>query len=418
VREIQPGGRTAAEQVSAGVTGLTPWMGVLGLRYTWTRSRDRVAGLGGLGGSAASTAGDPFRLEWATADVERRHALQAVVTHRVSRAVELSVLGHLASGLPFTPMVDGDVNGDGVLNDRAFVFDPAVGDDPGVGAGMERLLRSAPAPARACLRRMLGTVAERNACRSPWSTSLDLQANVRPGRLGLSRRLLVTVSAYNTLAGLDQLLHGSGGLRGWGQHPWVDNTLLRVRGFDSAARTFRYEVNPGFGEPIASRQGPRVPFAVVVQGRITVGADPAFQQLAGAVQALRSAPRSQAEVRRELQAQVPNVPARVLAEAGRRRLALSAEQQARLSAAADSVQALLDPLLDTLAARMAASGDRAGTQELLGLAAQAQALADEGLRIARDVLSPAQWRRLPDEVREPRRDNLLSPPQKVVIPTG
>jgi hypothetical protein len=35
-----------------------------------------------------------------------------------------------ASGAPFTPVVDGDINGDGLWNDRAFVFSPATATPP------------------------------------------------------------------------------------------------------------------------------------------------------------------------------------------------------------------------------------------------------------------------------------------------
>src|SRR5690348_17913161 len=45
------------------------------------------------------------------------------------------------SGSLFTPMIAGDVNGDGYLNDRAFVFDPARVADTSVAASDRKSTR-------------------------------------------------------------------------------------------------------------------------------------------------------------------------------------------------------------------------------------------------------------------------------------
>src|SRR5207244_13335513 len=85
-------------------------------------------------------AGDPSLLEWATTDYQRRHALLATATLAIGDAVELGVIGRLLSGLPFTPLVGSDINGDGARNDRAFLFDPATATDTAVANGMRALL--------------------------------------------------------------------------------------------------------------------------------------------------------------------------------------------------------------------------------------------------------------------------------------
>src|SRR5439155_599766 len=77
------------------------------------------------GFAAPTTAGDPNGREWATSAFERRHSLLATVTYPVNAALEVTALGRLTSGVPFTPLVGSDVNGDGARNDRAFRFDAA-----------------------------------------------------------------------------------------------------------------------------------------------------------------------------------------------------------------------------------------------------------------------------------------------------
>lgn len=87
----------------------------------------------------------------------------------------------------------------------------------------------------------------------------------------------------NTLTGLDQLLHGSDNLRGWGQPSFPDRTLLYVRGFDQATETYRYQVNEHFGAPNGTRDAFRIPFQIAIQGRLALGTDPARQQFNNAV---------------------------------------------------------------------------------------------------------------------------------------
>jgi hypothetical protein len=68
--------------------------------------------------------------------------------------------------------------------------------------------------------------------------------------------------------GVDRLLHGSAGLRGWGQATRPDNVLLYPRGFDPETQSFRYEVNERFGVSPARRV--RIPEPVPAPG---AGAD-------------------------------------------------------------------------------------------------------------------------------------------------
>ena len=86
-----------------------------------------------------------------------------------------------------------------------------------------------------------------------------------------NRRVMASLNIANPLGGLDQLLHGSNGLRGWGSAPLVDGTLYRVRGFDPTAQRFLYEVNPRFGATNPSTTTLRAPFRLTLDIRVDYG---------------------------------------------------------------------------------------------------------------------------------------------------
>ena len=93
--------------------------------YTYMRSIDQSSYSGGSatqGFSAATTGGNPNVLGWATSDFERRHQILLTASYALSPSVELTTVTRLMSGTPYTPMVSGDINGDGASNDRAFIF--------------------------------------------------------------------------------------------------------------------------------------------------------------------------------------------------------------------------------------------------------------------------------------------------------
>ncbi|MBI4410771.1 MAG: TonB-dependent receptor, partial [Gemmatimonadetes bacterium] len=265
-----------AKQLTVGVSGVLPPRILYQLAYTYTHARDQSSFsccTAQQAFASPSTAGDPNTTGWATSDFERRHSLLAVLGALLSPAFELSLVARLNSGAPFTPMVGGDINGDGARNDRAFLFDPATTTDTALAAGMRRMLSGAEPRVRECLTAQLGRVAGRNTCRAQWTETIDLKATVRPQLRGLARRVSVSLDALNVLAGLDRLLHGSGDLRGWGQPALgPDETLLYPRGFDRASGGFRYEVNERFGQPRSQRLGLAAPFQVQLSAKIAVGA--------------------------------------------------------------------------------------------------------------------------------------------------
>lgn len=424
VRELGARGESWTGQLTAGLIGVVGKNTLVAFYYALTRSRDRIGGIAAPGALGATTAADPSRLEWAASDFDRRHSFQLILSDRIHPHITISAIGQLGSGLPFTPLVAGDVNGDGALNDRAFIFAPESTTDASVALGVDRLLETAPSPVRDCLRRQLGSIAERNSCRTPWWSSLNLKAEfVAPGFARDRRRLIFTLTASNVTAGLDYLLHGADDLRGWGQYRLPDATLLETRGFDPDSRAYRYEANPRFGQPLGNGLL-RIPFQLVLQGRLTVGADPRYQPMANLVASTLQTVSGPEEIRAQLAERIRNVPALVLGldaeDPGV--LALTPDQTAHLKAAAESLAPRIDSALDSLAEAFAQRGPmtaarRARVQEG---AREAQAIMDAALGAARQILTPTQWEKLPVWLTNPSTvEELQRPPSfEVTLPGG
>jgi hypothetical protein len=236
--------------------------------YTYTAARDQSLGFDGESADGI-TAGNPNLPVWDRSDQERRHQLLATIVVPMSASIELSTVARLVSGVPFTPTVGTDINGDGQRNDQAFVFNPASTSDTAVAHGMGRLLVNGSPSARLCLPSHLGTIAARNSCTGPWVPGLDLRLNVKPGG-PLRHQLTLSVTALNTLVGVDELLHGTAHLQGWGQDATIDRRLLFVTGFDPTTQSFRYQVNQHFGAASGALNPFRIPFVLAIQARLSL----------------------------------------------------------------------------------------------------------------------------------------------------
>jgi len=142
--------------------------------------------------------------------------------------------------------------------------------------------------AKNCLTAYLGQVAGRNGCRGPWTESLNIQWRPpTPKKWG--SRISPNVYLQNVLAGVDQAIHGSSSLRGWGSQAAPDPVLLVPRGFDVAANRFRYDVNPRFADTRAFRTLGRDPFRIVIDFSVNLSTDYDLQQLRRAVEPVKGA---------------------------------------------------------------------------------------------------------------------------------
>lgn len=229
----------------------------LSVAYTLQGAQRQYRGFDGAG------FGDPRLVEWAPAATDARHVVVLQAATYGSAFGALSFFLRAQSGLPFTPLVGGDVNGDGRGGDRAFVPDPATTADTALKRQVSALLANGSETARACLTPFLGRVAERGGCRAPWTATLNAQWQL-PLPEKMQRRWSVRLYAENLLGAVDQLAHGSSGLRGWGGPMNVDPVLLVPRGFDAAAQRFRYDVNPRFAETRPANTLDRLPFRLTL----------------------------------------------------------------------------------------------------------------------------------------------------------
>ncbi|MBA4156742.1 MAG: TonB-dependent receptor [Gemmatimonadetes bacterium] len=274
VLEIHSGLGSVATQLSLGLQVNLPSRLALRPSYSasWVRDQSSFSCCSaGQGFGSPSTAGNPNTAEWGTSDYERRHALNVTMGVPLRPWAQLTLVGRANSGTPFTPIISGDINGDGARNDRALIFDPSASNDPAIAVGMARLLSRAPERIRACLERQLGRIAERNSCRGPWQTSLEVRTNLNPPMPWLGKRVTASIASQNLLTGLDQLFNGTSGLRGWGQRSSPDATLLYPRGFDRSTQRFTYELNERFGNPRQGRIPFGSPFQLHLEAKVNLG---------------------------------------------------------------------------------------------------------------------------------------------------
>ncbi len=236
-----------------------------GIAYTLNSVRDRTSGF-------SSTAGNPLTVSPdARASGDWRHQIQVNLGANLFDLLRVNYVQRFTSGTPFTPLVSGDINGDGYANDRAFIANPATAADPALASGMTQLLAGASPRVRKCLTTQFGLVAGRNSCEGPWTSSGFLTIAFNPLRVKLPQRATLSLQLANPLGALDLMLHGQNNARGWGQSPTPDSRLLVVRGFDTTAQRYVYDVNQRFGATTQNVSTNRNPVALTLSLRIDLG---------------------------------------------------------------------------------------------------------------------------------------------------
>ena len=233
--------------------------------YVWQNVRDQVRGF------TSSTTGNPFDVEWARSSMDARHQFTYNLGYNLLDVVRISYFGRLQSGTPYTPLVAGDINGDGSYNDRAFIFDPSTSGDAQLAADMRAMLNESGGAVRECLRKQVGRLAGRNTCQGPWTSYGGMSFTFNPLKVRMPQRATLSFSLSNPLGAADLLLNGSSNLKGWGQQPIPDPSLLYVRGFDAATGRYKYEVNRRFGATSPQYSAFRSPVTLTAMMRFDVG---------------------------------------------------------------------------------------------------------------------------------------------------
>lgn len=240
--------------------------------YTYQHIREQVSGF-------SSTAGNPLGVDWATSG-QGPHQIAYSLRYNLFDAVYVTWNGQFRSGNAYTPTIAGDVNGDGYYNDRAFIYSPSTTIDTALSNGMRTLLANATPASRECLERQIGTIASRNSCRAPWSSNASIGIGLDRTKFRMPQRANVSFSLNNPLGAADLALNGSGHLKGWGQSPFPDQSLLYVHGFDPVAKRYLYQVNQRFGATQPALVTIRQPVVLTTTVRFDIGAMRERQTLA------------------------------------------------------------------------------------------------------------------------------------------
>jgi hypothetical protein len=163
----------------------------------------------------------------------------------------------------------------------------------------------------------------------------------------------------NPLGGIDQLVHGSAHLKGWGSPPIPDRTLYFVRGFDSRSSTFSYDLNPRFGTTDLSRNMARTPFRITLDVTLDIGKPMPVQQLErwlGPGRRGIPGPKLTAlELKRRYERNVPDPYAAILAETDS--LLLSREQSETITGVQANYRQSMDSIWISLAETLSALPD-------------------------------------------------------------
>jgi hypothetical protein len=348
------------------------------------------------GTSRVGIVGDPFMKEWVKSPAPL-HTFRFSTSGRVTW-VNFGVNAFVQSGVPLTPTVQGDINGDGnATNDRAFIPDPATAD-PALASQLSELIAHAPKGARECLTSQLGRMAGANSCHTPWQTRMDLTASITPpASWGYSDRLKLTMNTMNASGALVRLFgleHTPLGQSTLSTTP--TSQLLYVTGFDPATQRFKYGVNQLFGEPTnygsARRKFAPLQFQVGLEYKFGGPTPNPMARGLGLRERLNEPPLTD-EQRRAAITKLKRDPAAPILKL-RDSLALSATQLARLDSLSQEFNVRADTALEPLTRWVLKKGKRVYDADLNQRLSPAQSalakLAAEYAKKSQSVLSPAQ----------------------------
>ncbi|HEY3935658.1 MAG TPA: carboxypeptidase regulatory-like domain-containing protein [Gemmatimonadales bacterium] len=354
-----------------------------------------------FGGSSFAIGGNPFTKAW----VSGNQPTHQIVTTASLRAWWFNISTRLTmfSGTPFTPSVAGDVNGDGLNDDLAFIPNPATTHDPALAAQMTQLLAAAPAGARDCLMKQLGEIAGINSCTTQWQARLDLRIDWQPPRsFGFGDRLRLTTQMINTsgalvrLFGLENTALGRGALS-----QTANSQLLYVTGFDPSTQNYKYQVNQLFGQPLNFGTARHLypPFQLQMGLEYKLGGPPTAPMALsmGLIPGAKEPPYTMDQIRAKLERLSRDPVQAILVR--RDSMALSPQVVTQLESISKDFRARVDSALDPAMEYVMKKGRKIDDQQLNSRLGRAQPqiqrmLADANTH-ARALLTPAQLRMLP-----------------------
>ena len=387
-------------------------------RATWVLSDVRQLG----NGFDYATFGSPLERAWSPSvfDVRHQFQLQLMYYYR-PRAITFTLYGNATSGLPFTPIVNADVNGDGLANDRAFIFNPSSAPDAAVGSGINALFHSRDKRVVNCLSSQLGRPAAENSCRGPWSQTLNMRVGFGNAIPGTHGRAWAALNITNAMSGVDQLLHGANHLRGWGLSSFPDPVLLRVTGFDPVALRYNYAVNQRFGSSSVANIAYRNPFRVTLDIQLALAKPLPAQQLdkwLGPGRAGRKGPRlSASALALKYSRTVPDIYRLVLEQTDS--LLLAPDQVSALMLADARYRSRADSVWSAVGEYLASMPDQVDAVEALhhvdAATSRVWALSRDESATMRAILTPIQLQLVPYTVNlvvntnRPLRGGLIFP---------
>jgi outer membrane receptor protein involved in Fe transport len=218
----------------------------LSLGYTYTDARDRMSANCftvncNLDFTPLDGTLDDRRL--ATSNFEARHKITLGATANLPFRFRLGLFYNGYSGQPYTYMVAGDANGDGLNfffgNDPVYLPRNAADitlDDPAEWPALDSIIRSQP-----CLEAQRGHIMRRNSCRTQWLTMVNARVSKLVG-LGGGRSVELMADLFNALNFFD---------RDWGVRRTVaigqeqgQPQLLLLTGYDQAKSRGTYALFP------------------------------------------------------------------------------------------------------------------------------------------------------------------------------
>lgn len=208
--------------------------------YTFMQSRDLISMTSDITGSNYAFSvldGTPGNRNLRTSTFDRPHKITVSGTVNLPFASRFSLTYNGISGVPFTYVVNGDINADGqTANDPVYVprnIGDISGLTPAQFATLDTYIRNEP-----CLEGNRGRILPRNVCRNPWQNNLNARLSKVINTLG-GQSLEITADILNVL----NLLNSKWGLTRVTGTGFEQQNLIRLTGYDVVNQRGNYALN-------------------------------------------------------------------------------------------------------------------------------------------------------------------------------